>query len=84
MKRINKTTIILLIATLMATQSIVVNAAQLPIVEVSVDDIYLRGGEYNTLNLNFENTGVYKIFDVQAFLTSSVPGITILTDQHKV
>ena len=84
MKRKTKTTIILLIATLMATQSIVVNAAQLPIVEVSVDDIYLRGGEYNTLNLNFENTGVYKIFDVQAFLTSSVPGITILTDQHKV
>jgi len=84
MKRMKKTSIILLIATLMATQSMAVNAATLPILEVSVDDIHLRGGEYNTLNLNFENTGVYKIFDVQAFLTSSVSGITILTEQHKV
>lgn len=79
-----KISIILLIATLMATQSMVVNAANLPIVEISVDDFHLRGGEINTLNLNFENTGVYKIYDVQAFLTSSVPGITILTEQHKV
>lgn len=84
MKRINKISMILLIATLMATQTIAGVSATLPIVEVSVDDIHLRGGEYNTLDLRFENTGEYKIFDVQAFLTSSVPGITILTDQHRV
>ena len=54
------------------------------ILEVSTDDIYLTAGQENQITINLENNGDYKIFDVEAFLTSTIPGISILSDAHKV
>ena len=80
----NKLSIILLIVTLMATQITAVNAADAPIIQVTVDNIHLTAGEVNTIEVSLKNTGDYNMFDVEAFLTSSVSGITILSGQNKV
>lgn len=76
--------IILLIATLMATQLNLAYAADAPIIQVSVDEIHFTAGELNTVEINLKNTGDYKIFDVEAFLSSTETGITIVSGQHKV
>jgi hypothetical protein len=80
----NKTILILLIATLMATQLTIVNASDTPIIQVSVDNIHLKAGEFNKIRVYLKNTGDYNMFDVEAYLSSSVPGITVLSNQHKV
>ncbi len=84
MKKMNKLTIILIIATMMATQLTMVNAADAPIIQVSADDIHLTAGEINSIEVNLKNTGDYKIFDVEAYLSSSITGITVLSDQQKI
>ena len=84
MKKVNKYSIILLIATLMATQITAVNAADVPIIQVTSDNIHLTAGEVNKIEVSLKNTGDYNMFDVEAFLTSSVSGITILSGQNKV
>ena len=80
----NKLSIILLIATLMATQLTIVNAADAPIIQISADDIHLTAGEINTIEVRLKNTGDYNLFDVEAYLSSSVPGITVLSGQQKI
>lgn len=80
----SKTIIIMIIATLVATQLYTVNAADAPIIQISADDIHLTAGEINTIELMLKNTGDYKITDVEAYLSSSVMGITVLSDQQKI
>ena len=84
MKKMNKLSIILLIATLMATQITAVSAADAPIIQVSIENIHLTAGEVNEIKVVLKNTGDYNIYDVEAFITSSVSGVTILTYQQKV
>lgn len=80
----SKITIILLIATLMATQQSIVNAADSAILEVSTDNVHLVAGQVNTIKINLKNTGDYKLYDVEGFLTSAETGINILSESHKV
>jgi hypothetical protein len=54
------------------------------ILEVSTEDIYLTAGQENLFTIHLKNNGDYKIFDVEAFLSSNIPGISILSDAHKV
>jgi hypothetical protein len=84
MNKMKKISIILLIATLMATQITAVSAADSAILQVSVDDIYLVAGQENTISINLQNTGDYKLYDVEAFLTSAIDGIDVLSDAHYV
>ncbi len=84
MKKMNKLSIILLIATLMATQTTAVNAADSAILQVSTDNIYLVAGQENTITINLKNTGDYNLIDIRSVLTSAVPGINVITEYHKV
>jgi hypothetical protein len=84
MKKMNKLSIILLIATMMATQLSIVNAADAPIIQVTADDIHLTAGELNSVTVKLKNTGDYNVYDVEAYLSSSVPGITVLSGQQMI
>jgi hypothetical protein len=59
-------------------------AADSPIIQVSAENIYLKAGQENTIKIILENTGDYKIFDIESFFTSPIPGITVLTNANKV
>ena len=65
-------------------QVIPVNSADSPILQVSTNNIYLKAGQENTIKILLQNTGDYRIFDVEAFLSSSVPGITVLSKADHV
>jgi hypothetical protein len=84
MKRKN----VLILATLLViltSQIAVTHAADdLPILQVSVSDIYLTAGQENLITVNLKNTGDYKLFDIESTLTSTIPGISILRDVQKV
>jgi hypothetical protein len=79
-----KITIILLIATLMATQLTVANAADAAILLVTTENVNLVAGQENTISIKLKNTGDYNLFNVQAFLDSDVSGIDVLSESHKV
>ena len=58
--------------------------ADAPILEVSTKDIYLTAGQENQFTVKLSNTGDSSVYNVEAFLVSEVPGLSILTDGHKV
>jgi uncharacterized membrane protein len=60
------------------------NTADSPIIQVSAENIYLTAGQENTIKIVLENTGDYKVFDIESFLSSSIPGITVITNANKV
>jgi hypothetical protein len=74
----------LILAVLLSGLQVNVNAADSAIIEVSAENIYLTAGEQNSIKVKLRNTGDYKVFDVEGFLSSSTPGIDILEDSHKV
>ena len=74
----------LIIVTLFTLTITGVHAADSAIIEVSTDNIYLKAGEENTVKIRLENTGDYKVFDIEAFLTSATDGISVLSEAHKV
>jgi hypothetical protein len=58
--------------------------ADAPIIQIRTDNIYLKAGQENTLKIILQNTGDYKVFDVEAFLTSTNPDLTVLTKANNV
>jgi hypothetical protein len=81
----NQAKLILILVTLMTTQlPNVYGASDAPILQVSVENIHLTAGELNTIQINLKNTGDYKIFDIESYLTSTVQGITVLSGQQHV
>lgn len=75
---------LLLILTLaLASQFIPVKGAT-AILEVSTENIYLVAGQENQITIKLKNNGDYKIFDIEAFLSSTTPGISILSEAHQV
>jgi hypothetical protein len=81
--KIRKITFFLIILFVVTSEFIPINGAT-AILEVSTEDIYLTAGQENLFTINLKNNGDYKIFEVEAFLSSSIPGISILSDAHKV
>lgn len=59
-------------------------SANSPILQLSADNIYLKAGQENTIKIILTNTGDYNIYDVEAFLSSSVPGLTVISNANKV
>jgi hypothetical protein len=55
-----------------------------PFLQVSADDIYLVAGQENRIEIKLKNTGDFKVFEVEAILTSSTTGLSVLTDAHMV
>ncbi|MFA9436861.1 MAG: COG1361 S-layer family protein, partial [Candidatus Bathyarchaeota archaeon] len=84
MNKMNKFSVILLIATLMATQITTVNAADSSILLVSTENIYLVAGQENSITINLKNTGDFNLINIESFLTSAVPGISVLSEAHNV
>jgi hypothetical protein len=55
-----------------------------PIIQVGTKDIYLKAGQENTIEIILKNTGDYKVYDIEAFLSSTVSGITVLKKANNV
>ena len=70
--------------TMLMLQITQINAANQPILQVSAENIYLRAGQENTIKIVLKNTGDYKIFDVEAFLTSQISGLTVISKANQV
>ena len=69
---------------LLLSQLTLVVEADAPILEVSTQNIYLTAGQENQFTINLRNTGDSSVYNVEAFLVSEIPGLSILTDGHKV
>ena len=82
MKRNNL--ILFTLAILIAIQFPSVLASDSPIIQVSAKDIYLTAGQENTIKIVLSNTGDYNVFDVESFLSSATPGLTVLTKANNV
>jgi hypothetical protein len=54
------------------------------IIEVRTENIYLTAGQENTITIQLKNTGDYKVFDIELFLSSSTENINILSNANKV
>ncbi len=74
----------IILFSVLAAQILPVGAADTSIIQVSTENIYLTQGQENSIEIKLKNTGDYKCFDVEAFLTSSTSGLSILTDAQKV
>jgi len=55
-----------------------------PLLRVKASDIYLTAGEENTIEIELRNTGSYSVYEVEAILTSTNPGIVILDKGHMI
>ena len=55
-----------------------------PHLEVSAENIYFAAGRQGELTIKVNNSGGYDVFEVENILTASTPGITILSNAHKV
>jgi len=75
---------VLTLAMLIAIQFPTGLAADSAILQVSTENIYLTAGQENTVKINLRNTGDYNLFDAECFLTSTQPGISILSGAHMV
>lgn len=75
------TLLIMVLASILVIPS---NAANTAIIEIISDNIHLTAGTQNHIKIQLKNTGDYKVFDIEAFLTSTTPGIIVLEDAHKV
>jgi hypothetical protein len=84
MNKKQRISIIFLLILLSMTIISVAYGADSPIIQVRAENIYLKAGQENTIKIILENTGDYKIFDIESFLSSSIPGITVITNANKV
>jgi hypothetical protein len=82
---VNRTRLIpLLMVAVAVGQLFPVWAADSAIIQVSTDEIYLTAGLEDSFKIILKNTGDYKVFDVEAFLTSTTSGLSILSGSHMV
>jgi len=73
------------IALLVMTISLLpIPSSRANVLQVSVDNIYLTAGEANTVKVTLKNIGDLDIYTVEAFLTSQVPGISVIEGAQKV
>jgi len=55
-----------------------------PRLEVSANNVYLKAGKINPITIVLNNTGDFDLQEIEAILVSSIPGISVLTNVHKV
>ncbi len=53
-------------------------------IEVSKDNYYFTAGRQNELTLILNNSGGYDVFEIEAVITSNTPGVTVLSNAHKI
>jgi hypothetical protein len=77
--------ILVLILTILGVSQIgTISAADAAIMQVNTSDYYLKAGQENTITINMKNTGDYKLYDVEAFLTSTTNGLSVLSGAQTV
>jgi hypothetical protein len=75
----------ILILCMIAASTISVYAdTYIPHLEVSTENIYFAAGKQGELTININNSGGYEVFEVENILVSNTPGITTLSNIHKV
>lgn len=84
MKTKQSLTIILILTLAVVSQIGTISAADAAILQVSTSDYYLIAGQDNTIKISLKNTGDYKLYDVEAFLTSETSGLSVLSEVQKV
>ncbi len=84
MKTKKRSIIVLSIILTMMLGIVPAYSADSPILQVSADNIYLKAGQENTIKVILTNTGDYNIYDVEAFLSSSTTGLTVISEANKV
>lgn len=87
MNRENAFFILLVVAYTLVCQTYPVQAAQyMPLLRVSVDDVYLTAGEENQIEIKLKNMGGFNVYQVEATLSvpSTTPGISIISGAHRI
>ena len=74
--------LILMVACAFALQTPIIQGIDRPLVSVSSQDIYITAGQENTIKITLRNTGDIEVADIRGTLTSTVPGISILSKSH--
>ncbi|MCW4051571.1 MAG: hypothetical protein NWE89_17765 [Candidatus Bathyarchaeota archaeon] len=82
--RTKKLAIMGILCILAITQLAHIDVASANILDVSSDDIYVKAGQENSITINLKNSGDFGLFEVEAFLTSSIPGLSVLSNANKV
>ena len=59
-------------------------SVQASILQATVENVYLTSGESNSLKIILRNVGSRDIYTVEAFLSSSITGISVIKDSQKV
>jgi len=72
----------LLVACAFALQVPTIQGIDRPLVQVSTDQIYVTAGQENTIKITLRNTGDIEVADIRGSLSSSTPGISVLTNSH--
>jgi hypothetical protein len=55
-----------------------------PHLEVSAENVYFAAGRQGDLTIKVNNSGGYDVLEVETTLNSNTPGITVLSNFHKV
>ena len=85
MSMMRKSVFIVLILCMITVSTVSVYAdTYIPHLEVSAENIYFAAGRQGELTIKVNNSGGYDVFEVENILTASTPGITILSNAHKV
>jgi hypothetical protein len=83
---LNKTKFIVigLMCLLVATQFVKIPMSNANLLEVSTDNIYVKGGQENVIKVSLRNVGGLNISNAVVTLTSQTPGIVVTKEAQKV
>jgi hypothetical protein len=84
MNGMKKYLIPILLTCLMAGQIATTYAEGVSHLEVSATNIYLTAGMRSNVSLQFYNTGSFEITEIEAVVTSSTPGLSVIANSQKV
>jgi hypothetical protein len=80
----NKFIVIGLLCLLVATQLMPLPTTNANLLEVSTDDIYVKGGQENTIKVSLRNIGGLNITNAVVTLSSQTPGIVVTSEAQRV
>jgi hypothetical protein len=74
----------ILLTCLMAGQIALTYADDISHLEVSATNIYLTAGARGKVTLQLHNAGSYEITEIDAIVTSSTPGLSVIENTHNI
>jgi len=55
-----------------------------PLLMITANDIYLTAGEENQIEIELKNVGSFSVYEVEALLISSTPGISVIDQEYMI